>query len=175
MTVWRRSASNVAESGIGLMSAITESERPHSPTGILRQKKSREDVAGVYTLQDAHGRVYVGKSFNVNKRIAEHMQGSGTTFLSNPHTGLTQLQTATSGSKNDLESWERAETLTQMYSKGIRNVRGWMFTTSSLSEQQVQDAFGQICEKFDLCRRCGRNSHFISQCFANTKAQWVSK
>ena len=135
------------------------------------RKVSHNETAGVYTIQDSTGKVYVGKSNNIEKRIEEHKQGLGTAFLSK--NGITQIQTVTSGSKNDMESWERAETLTQMYHRGITRVRGWMFTTSSLSEHQVQDAFGQICEKFDLCRKCGRNSHFISSCFAKSKADWA--
>jgi predicted GIY-YIG superfamily endonuclease len=136
-------------------------------------KKRRDDEAGIYSIQDSTGKVYVGKSMNVKKRVGEHMQGLGTSFLCSGE--ITPIKTITSGSKEDLESWERSETLAQMYRKGIKNVRGWMYTSHSLSEQQIHDAFGQVCEKFDLCRKCGRNSHFVDKCFAKTKAEWASR
>jgi hypothetical protein len=71
-----------------------------------------------------------------------------------------------------MESWERAETLTRMFKHGIRRVRGWLYTTRFLSQSQVESAYQQICEKFDLCRKCGRNDHFIHQCKADCRAPW---
>ena len=59
-------------------------------------------TAGVYTLQDSNGRVYVGKSTNVEKRVEEHRQGLGTTFLG--RSSIMQIKTVTSGTNEDLES-----------------------------------------------------------------------
>jgi hypothetical protein len=61
-----------------------------------------------------------------------------------------------------------------MYRRGINSVRGWMFVSKTLSEEQTESAFNQVCERFDLCRKCGRNSHFASACFAKSKAQWAT-
>ena len=131
---------------------------------------STGSCAGVYILKDNHNRYYVGKSQNMAGRIEDHMHGNGTSFLSG---NITSVQSLTSGSANDLESWERSETLARMHRHGIKNVRGWMFTTQELSDRQLDDAFNQICEKFDFCRRCGRNSHFIQTCYAKSKAYWA--
>jgi len=129
-------------------------------------------TAGVYSITDLSGRIYVGKSSNINKRIQEHKDGAGTSFLTR---FIKQCSTLTSGTEDDLESWERNETLEQMYRNGIQNVRGWMFTSLVLTEKQEEDAFKQICEKKDLCRSCGRNNHFADRCYAKSKADWVKK
>ena len=126
---------------------------------------------GVYALEDSDGKVYVGKSENIERRIEEHHRGGGTRFINK--NSFRRISLKTPAIQSDLESWERNETLTQMYHRGIDQVRGWMYTTTNLSEDQQQDIFTQICEKFDLCRKCGRKGHFIQQCYARTQAHWV--
>jgi hypothetical protein len=126
-------------------------------------------IRGVYCLTDSDGKLYVGKSDNISERIDDHKMGEGTRFLGQNLQRIAPETTPIS----DLESWERNETLTMMYKRGIENVRGWMFTTRSLSDDQKQDAFSQICEKFDLCRKCGRDGHFVTSCFARSKADWA--
>lgn len=125
---------------------------------------------GVYTLKDSSGRMYVGKSHDVDSRIAAHGRGDGTQFVGRD---FKVVDNYTEGPHNDLESWERNETLTRIYKHGIENVRGWMFVSLEPTEQQRRDVFVQVCEKFDLCRRCGRNSHFADRCFAKGKAAWA--
>lgn len=72
-----------------------------------------------------------------------------------------------------MESWERNEVLTRMHEFGIDNVRGWMYTFKNMPIEQKVSAFDQICEKFDFCRKCGRNSHFIRDCQALTTDVWT--
>jgi predicted GIY-YIG superfamily endonuclease len=128
--------------------------------------------SGIYVLLTTSGLYYVGKSNDIDSRIKDHQRGLGAACLYG-----SQFQEIpsllTSGSASDLESWERNETLHRMLAHGIENVRGWMFTSTELSDNDLEDAFRQICEKFDLCRRCGRNSHFAYQCFARSLAMWA--
>jgi predicted GIY-YIG superfamily endonuclease len=137
-----------------------------NPTTISRAR------AGIYVLKAASGLYYVGKSNDIRARIQEHQRGFGAVCLAGESvhevSGL-----LTSGSTADLESWERNETLQRMLTHGIDHVRGWMFTATVLSDEDRSDAFRQICEKFDLCRRCGRESHFSGQCFAKSGAAWA--
>ncbi len=70
----------------------------------------------------------------------------------------------------DLDSLELNNTLELMYKHGIDNVRGWMLTTTKLAAGQEKDSFKQICEKYDLCRKCERNTHFADQYFPCTRA-----
>jgi predicted GIY-YIG superfamily endonuclease len=128
--------------------------------------------AGVYVLLTTSGRYYVGKSNDIDARIRDHRSGAGAYCLNGePFQEVTRLLTA--GSSGDLESWERNETLQRMRTHGINNVRGWMFTATVLSTEDYHDAFRQICEKFDLCRRCGRSSHFAEGCFARSVDTWA--
>lgn len=127
--------------------------------------------AGVYVLQTNTGMYYVGKSNNISARIQEHRSGLGAACINDSNFRIIP-NLLTSGSTSDLESWERNETLQRMKVHGIDKVRGWMFTSKTLTDANRQDAFNQICEKFDLCRRCGRNTHFADKCFARTRDGW---
>jgi hypothetical protein len=63
--------------------------------------------------------------------------------------------------------------LTRMHEFGIDNVRGWMYTFKTMPTEQKISAFDQICEKFDFCRKCGRNSHFVRDCRALSTDLWT--
>jgi hypothetical protein len=132
-------------------------------------------LSGVYVLKTVNNegppRFYVGKSENIEKRIKDHQSGAGVSYLAGCN--LKRMPLLTEGSCGDLESWERNETLHRMYRFGINNVRGWMFTSKELSKDDCKAAFSQICEKYDLCRRCGRNSHFQGDCYAKTPVVWA--
>ena len=136
-----------------------------------RHKSMSSAKAGVYVLGDEKGRMYVGKSQDVERRVEQHLAGEGTQFLTGGK--VRRLEVGETGSELDLESWERNETLARMYKHGVGNVRGWMFTSARLSAEQEEQAFGQICEKYDLCRKCGRNTHFAIKCFARSRAFWL--
>ena len=143
-------------------------------SGPVKRQKMDDNTgtngAGIYVLGDEKGRMYVGKSQDVTNRIEQHLRGEGTQFLQGK---VRKLGVTQAGSSIDLESWERNETLALMYKYGVGNVRGWMFTSINLSKEQQEQAFGQICEKYDLCRKCGRNSHFVDKCFARGRANWA--
>jgi hypothetical protein len=131
------------------------------------QTFQRNTQAGVYVLINTQtGIFYVGKSNNVAARIQQHMNEKGPGVLAIENT-------ITSGSANDLESWERNEVLTRMYRYGMDSVRGWRYTRSgNLTTEEKMSARNDIMEKFDLCRRCGHNNHFVDKCFARSPAAW---
>jgi hypothetical protein len=69
----------------------------------------------------------------------------------------------------------RDETLRCMLQYGIPNVRGWRYIDNDLSEAQCEEAFGLICEKYDLCRHCGKHGHDEAHCFEMWRAAaWCS-
>ena len=72
---------------------------------------------------------------------------------------------------DDLESWERAETLELAHKYGIEKVRGHTWTQNILTEQKKNEFIGQIRERKDLCRKCGSPDHMISSCRSKNKAQ----
>jgi hypothetical protein len=88
---------------------------------------------------------------------------------------FSHVNTLTTGSTSDLESWERNETLQLMRVHGIHRVCGWMFTSIHLSKEQKQQAFGQSCEKFDLCWSCGRTLHTAKDCFTWSMDVWCKE
>lgn len=120
----------------------------------------------IYVLELAQGRVYVGRSSNVRRRLGQHMSGHGSAFTQAfPPTGtlLPRLGRVT-GSP---EAAERDETLRYMFMRGIQVVRGWKYTRVSMPKEDEQDAEENIRELFDLCRRCGHPGHFMTQCKAS--------
>ena len=122
---------------------------------------------GVYVLRNiSTNTFYVGKSNDVDRRMEQHRQ-------ENDGNKLRQENNLTAGSAEDLESWERNEVLTRMYRHGMENVRGWRYTRRGpLTSDDKVSARNDIMEKFDLCRKCGRNNHFADKCFARTQADW---
>lgn len=121
---------------------------------------------GVYILELAQGRVYVGHSTDRRRRIQQHMAGQGSAFTKAfPPTGvvLPRLGCVT-GSP---EAAERDETLRYMFLRGIPSVRGWKFVRVDISEAEMNEAEANIRELFDFCRRCGHPGHFIDQCKAS--------
>jgi hypothetical protein len=121
--------------------------------------------SGVYALADGSGRVYVGKSWDIPRRVEEHRREN--LFLD--RATIRRIPTLTGGPRGDLELWERNETLAQMRRRGLGKVRGWRFT----GEGGHWDAFREVCERFDLCRRCGRAGHFVSACPGRERAKWA--
>jgi predicted GIY-YIG superfamily endonuclease len=121
---------------------------------------------GVYILELAQGRVYVGHSSDMRRRMHQHMSGQGSAFTKAfPPTGviLPRLGCVTGSA----EAAERDETLRYMFLRGIQLVRGWRYTQVQMPDTDVEDAEQNIRELYDLCRRCGHPGHFITNCKAN--------
>jgi hypothetical protein len=72
-----------------------------------------------------------------------------------------------------MEAWEREEVLTRMHEFGVDNVRGWMYTFKTMPMEHKLSAFDQVCEMLDLCRKCGRNDHFVRDCTALSTDLWA--
>ena len=143
--------------------------RGHTSADCYARTRANGTSAGVYALQDNARRVYVGKSQNIAQRVQSHRTGDGTRFLDG---SLRQLRVLTQGAADDLETWERNETLAQMREHGVDSVRGWIFTSTKLTPSERASAVAQVCEKFDLCRSCGRSGHFAERCYARSSAAW---
>lgn len=137
-------------------------------------QKSLETLeGGVYVLARPDGSFYVGKSCNIKERMRQHAEGSGASCAKGPCRRVAPITQPT----EDLEAWERAEVLARMRKHGLGKVRGWMYTSPDLSEAQREHAFSQVCEKFDLCRRCGRAGHFAASCrvHGGSRPEWASR
>lgn len=138
----------------------------------VKPAASRPAKKSVYVLELENGRVYVGSSANVNRRIQQHMSGCGSAYtrVYKP----TGVQLPRLGNIcGDGDAAERDETLRYMSQRGIPFVRGWKFTQVVMSEAEFAEAEANIRELHDLCRRCGYKGHFVSQCRA-TYDRWGS-
>jgi hypothetical protein len=121
------------------------------------------DDDNVYVLELAGGRVYVGKSGNVGRRVGQHLAGGGSAFTKAfPPTGNILPRLGNVSGCGDAA--ERDETLRYMFLRGIRSVRGWRYTCVEMSDEMFEDAERNIRELFDLCRRCGGANHFMGSC-----------
>ena len=129
----------------------------------LQRTHELPDGEAVYILELLHGRVYVGRTKNLRRRLDEHTSGRGSAFTqAYPPTGLLLPRLGkVSGSG---EAAERDETLRYMYLRGIHLVRGWKYTRVELTDADRDDAEANIRELFDLCRKCGHPGHFMSAC-----------
>lgn len=115
------------------------------------------DDGGVYVLLCQGGRIYIGKSKDVNRRIAKHFSGEGSTFTRH-YPPIQRLQRL-GNVANVRDAGERDETLLWMRLIGFQKVRGWKYTTLNLTPEDEVEIQSQWNEMFDLCRFCGSDTH----------------
>jgi hypothetical protein len=142
----------------------------------IRRAEKRPKISneGVYVLKFTDGlkpSFYVGKSKDIGHRIQQHADGNGARCVSGR--SFTKVRPVTNGTAYDMENWERNEVLELMYQYGINAVRGWKYTIATMSIEQKLSAFDDVCERFDLCRRCGRGTHFVRDCESLTTNRWA--
>ena len=136
-------------------------------------KKGRSNESGIYVLELSGNRFYVGKSERIKTRINDHCEGYGSSYTKK-HGVIRQVSVMTRGSIDDLDSWERSETLERGFKHGISNVRGHMWVSDTLSKQHRKSFVQNICERKDLCRKCGKPGHMISACKSKFTSTWMS-
>ena len=117
----------------------------------------------VYILELENGRVYVGTSKDVARRVREHTAGTGSAFTKAFKPTGVRLPRLGNVS-GDGDAAERDETLRYMMLKGIPAVRGWRYSRVDMPQTEFDDAETNIRELYDLCRKCGFPGHFVSNC-----------
>ena len=148
---------------------------PMSAKPPTKRVKVSGPECGIYVLKfnDAgQPSFYVGKSNDIAQRLEQHAKGSGAACVSGR--SFTRVPVVSKGSVDDLEAWERAEVLELMFQYGINAVRGWKYTLCTMPLEQKLSAFDDVCERFDLCRKCGRGSHFVNECHTVTTDRWTN-
>ena len=128
-------------------------------------KKVKPVKTSVYILELEDGRVYVGSSKDVPRRLAQHSSGAGSAYtrVYKP-TGV--LLPRLGNVEGDGDAAERDETLRYMMLRGVPFVRGWKFARVDMPPAEYDEAESNIRELFDLCRKCGYKGHFCTHCRA---------
>ena len=121
-----------------------------------------EEKSGVYVLELRGGNFYVGKSDDVEVRIAQHEDGKGSAWTK--LYSVVRAKDPIIPRMEDLDSWERAETIELARAHGIEKVRGHVWTTVNLTVNMKKEFVGHIRDRYDLCRRCGSSDHMITRC-----------
>lgn len=158
---------------------------PKPPTVVVSKNHRSTAAADIYVLELEGGKVYVGKSNDVSRRLLQHMKGMGSEFTKKwKPTGkilprLGDLHGSGDGPERcvwpanpllllvfraNLYFAYRDETLRQMSLRGVDNVRGWKYCRKTLSREDRNDIDTNMRELYDLCRICGKAKHFARQC-----------
>lgn len=148
---------------------------PKAGLRYMKRPRITEENMGIYVLKFNDGAsplYYVGKSKDISQRLDQHVSGHGAACVTGR--SFSRISPVTSGSIEDMESWERHEVLELMLTYGINAVRGWKYTFQTMQLEQKLSAFDDVCERFDLCRRCGRRDHFVRECGALATDRWTN-
>lgn len=144
----------------------TKNEKECRRSGAGPSKK----VPQVYVLELEGGLIYVGKSSDPKRRLAQHTTGKGATFTKK-HAPTGRFLERIGTLEGDGDGPERDETLRQMHRNGFDKVRGWKYCCRTLSREDRAEIESNIREMLDLCRRCGRGGHFAKGCKHKTDRQ----
>ena len=113
----------------------------------------------ILLLEDKY--YYIGKSYDVESRYQDHINGTASawTSLHKPIKIEKIMPNVTPFEEDRIVKQYMAE-------YGINNVRGGSYTTENLSEEQICFIQREIWNALDRCIRCGRDNHFASSCKA---------
>jgi predicted GIY-YIG superfamily endonuclease len=116
----------------------------------------------IYVLELTEGKFYVGKSTKLVNRIQDHFSGNGCYWTSlYPVIGVIET---IQGDSFDEDKYVKK----YMAKYGIDNVRGGSYSRRALTPDEEALLKKELLGASDACFRCGRNNHFVSNCYAKT-------
>jgi hypothetical protein len=113
----------------------------------------------IYTLQLEDGKYYVGRSYNVPKRINQHYNGEGSVWTKK-YKPIRLYEIFLDKTKFDEDKY----TLMYMSIFGIENVRGGSFCSVELGGADKYIIKRMICTATDKCVKCEQHGHFFTDC-----------
>ena len=113
----------------------------------------------IYTLQLEGGKYYVGRSYNVPKRINQHYDGEGSAWTKK-YKPIRLYEVFLDKTKFDEDKY----TLMYMSIFGIENVRGGSFCSIELGGADKYIIKRMICTATDKCVKCDQHGHFFTDC-----------
>ena len=119
----------------------------------------------IYILRLSTGKYYIGKTKNVDKRWEEHISGNGSGWTKK-YKPLSLIKSVVSTSHFDEDRYVKE----YMEKYGIENVRGGTYSNMVLDANCIAVLEKEIRHSNNLCVRCGRDTHFIKDCYATTNS-----
>lgn len=113
----------------------------------------------IYTLQLEDGKYYVGRSYNVPKRLAQHYGGEGSVWTKK-YKPIRLYEVFLNKTKFDEDKY----TLMYMSIFGVENVRGGSFCSVELGGADKYIIKRMICTATDKCVKCEQHGHFFTDC-----------
>lgn len=117
----------------------------------------------VYVIQLIDNKYYVGRTNNLDRRIEEHKNGYGSEWTKK----YQFIKLLKSINTNDLFIEDKYVKM-YMNKYGINNVRGGSYSNIELNKEQENILKKELNTINNNCYRCGRNNHFIKNCYAKT-------
>jgi predicted GIY-YIG superfamily endonuclease len=117
----------------------------------------------IYILKLRGGKYYIGKTRNIERRWEEHITGRGVGWTKK-HIPISLIKTIKSTSQFDEDKYVKE----YMAKYGIENVRGGTYSNVVLDANSIAILEKEIRHSKNLCTRCGRDSHYIKDCYAKT-------
>lgn len=117
----------------------------------------------IYILRLSTGKYYIGKTKNVDKRWEEHISGNGSGWTKK-YKPLSLIKSVVSTSHFDEDRYVKE----YMEKYGIDNVRGGTYSNMVLDANCIAVLEKEIRHSKNLCVRCGRDTHFVKDCYAAT-------
>lgn len=115
----------------------------------------------IYILSLEGGNYYVGKSDNPAQRFIQHINGEGAAWTKK-YRPLKLLNIHENQSPFDEDKYVKI----MMEKYGIDKVRGGTYVQDKLSAGQEEMLKKEIRGATDCCTRCGKEGHFIANCWA---------
>jgi predicted GIY-YIG superfamily endonuclease len=131
----------------------------------IKRLISDATTTNIYILRLEGGRYYIGKSNDVLNRYQEHMNGNGSAWT-RKYRPVSLERTIQNASPFDEDKFTKE----YMSRHGIDKVRGGSYVKLELSAFQKNMLKLEIWSARNLCSRCGRDSHFVKDCYARTDA-----
>lgn len=113
----------------------------------------------IYILELHDNKYYVGRTKNINFRLEEHFNNSGSAWTMK-HKPVKPIEIINNCDIYDEDKY----TIKMMAQYGIENVRGGSFTKLVLSNEEKYIINKMINNANDKCFICYGNDHFVSYC-----------
>ena len=116
----------------------------------------------IYVLKLEDNKYYVGKTSDIERRMINHVDGVASSWTKKyKPLGIVEIL-------HNMDAYDEDKyTLIYMDKYGINNVRGGVYVTEELNKYEILAIKKKLWSANDKCMRCGRNSHFIKNCYAS--------